>query len=558
MTAFGIDFGTTNSVVAAFSTSGLEVLAVDEPPAAWAGRGLEGVLPSVVAFTDDGEPIFGWAAKRLPRSLRAAKRLLRDTDVMTDGESTFEVEEVATMLFKHLATASPGYSIDSAVVTVPANSPGVPRHRTKVCAGMAGIRVPALINEPTAAAMAAGYRGALDGTLMVVDWGGGTLDVTVLRCVDGVYIEEASAGVGRLGGLDFDAAIRRTIEEGAPNASSWHEAGISAEYLLDIERAKVDLSSHDSANVQLPDGSVRRLTREEFDRIARPLVERVRDPIERCLADLAGQPIDRLVLVGGTCNVPAVRALISEIVGLPAMPDVNPMTAIAEGAAIAAAILDGDLEEHDFFVSTEHALGTIAVDSRLEPVFSVIIPRNHKLPAKRTETYTPIRDFQTGIEFRIIEGDPGRPLDDRENVIYDTFEVDLPGRAMVDASVEATLEYDIDGLLHVSVHDVATGAALGQHTISFGAAGDPRRRVEIAKRVQATFDDGRRDAGSGPDELLSAEAAKVVAVARTKVLPFVDEPERDEIEVMIQAIVDGASSEQLDLTLKRRWPYLLD
>ena len=156
-------------------------------------------------------------------------------------------------------------------MTIPANSRGVARHRTKVCAGMGGIHVLALINEPTAAAMSASLRSSQDETLMVVDWGGGTLDVTILRNLGGVFIEEASAGVGRLGGLDFDGALAALIEGDQAAAHAWRPSALP-KYRLDLERAKVQLSTQDSVEIPLPTGEVRQVSRSEFEAAARPLV----------------------------------------------------------------------------------------------------------------------------------------------------------------------------------------------------------------------------------------------------------------------------------------------
>lgn len=557
MSHFGIDFGTTNSVVARFAGGELEVLSIDQPPAEWSNLGFEHVMPSVVAIGDGREPVFGWQARRLPRNLPAVKRLLKSAEKTDMGGETFEVEEIATMLFRQLATASPGTLIDEAVVTVPANSRGVARHRTKVCAGMAGIRVPALINEPTAAAMAASLHSTINETLMVVDWGGGTLDVTVLRNVDGVFIEEASDGVGKLGGLDFDDVIGELAQPDTTKRRSWNDAELAL-FKLAVERAKIRLSTDEATEVQLPSGEVRRITREEFEQACRRLIDGVRTPVERCLSDLKGAAINRLVLVGGTCNIPAVRRLVSDIVGLEPAAGVNPMTAVAEGAAIAAAILADDLDSNDFFVATEHALGLIALNpATMRDEFSVIIPRNHKLPAKRTEVYTPVNDYQDAVELRVIEGDPDAPLDHEDNVIYAELETHLPGRTMEEGSFDVMFEYDVDGILHITITDAKTQQILREEPISFGAAADPRRRVEIAKRVERTFDSGSLPSSDDAIARLSDEAAAVVKDARGKVLPYIDEDEQKELEALITDTIESGDAEPLRQALQRRWPYLL-
>ena len=134
----------------------------------------------------------------------------------------------------------------------------------------------------------------------------------------------------------------------------------------------------------------------------------------------------RVVLVGGTCNVPAVRDVVSDIMGKEASRTVDPLTAVAEGAAIAAAILSGDRSENDFFVATEHALGTYALDSQAVLRFSTVIPRNHKLPAKATETYFPVHDEQTSVNVQVVEGDPDLEPGHDDNVVLQEMEVELP------------------------------------------------------------------------------------------------------------------------------------
>ena len=230
-------------------------------------------------------------------------------------------------------------------------------------AGLAGVEVAALINEPTAQAMAFGLGASDDQTVLVVDWGGGTLDVTVLGLVDGVFLEHASKGIQRLGGLDFDRRLYEQLTTDAGGDTEWDEFARSR-FRLELERAKVALSTQDEVSVALPGGGRTALSREQLDRWVAPLVHHAADPIQRCLRDLglSTRSIDHLLLVGGTCMMPIVREFMSDMVGREPAPGVAPLTAVAEGAAVAAAILAGE-HDSDFFVSTEHALGTVCVDA---------------------------------------------------------------------------------------------------------------------------------------------------------------------------------------------------
>jgi molecular chaperone DnaK (HSP70) len=318
MSAIGIDFGTTNSVVAVHREGQTEVLEIDQPPVQWQPYGFDKVLPSVMARDENERICFGWEAKqRTTGRFDAVKRMFAtQLDVATDdqGESLV-VEEVATMLFAELKQRSiaQGVEASKAVVTVPANSKGRARHRTKLAAGMAGFEVLALINEPTAAAMAYAQRHPEARQLLVFDWGGGTLDVTLLQSVDGVFIEQASSGLPRSGGIDFDNKIMEIVREFFPQLAS-----ISNEerqrLRLEVELAKVKLSTAEEAIIQLPNGEPFTLTRSRFESAIEGLIKESLQPVAYCLDDLniGVGSLDALVLVGGTCRIPAIRRSVQE------------------------------------------------------------------------------------------------------------------------------------------------------------------------------------------------------------------------------------------------------
>lgn len=563
MASVGIDFGTTNSVVAQFAAGGLSVLGIDEPPANWATLGFDKVLPTVFGRGDNEEPIFGWAAKQRPGSLAAVKRLLRAEEVAEVDGVEFVVEEIATMIFGHLkrASAQQGVSFDQAVVTIPANSRGIARHRTKLAAGMAGVQVLALMNEPTAAAMAYSMKTAHQETMMVVDWGGGTLDVTILRNVEGVFMEQASKGIQQLGGLDFDTALSKLVLDTVSNQSSW-SASDRAGFRLDIERAKILLSSTEEVSVPIPGGEYRQVTRAMFEQAIKQQIERVREPISQCLSDIGGQEsdIDALVLVGGTCNIPTIRSFVSDLLGKGPATGIDPMTAVAEGAAVAAAILTGELDDRDFFVSTEHALGTIALGESMDLEFSELIPRNHKLPARVTNTYFPTFPFQEQINIQVVEGDPEKSLDHEDNVILKQWEIDLPEpQPLGDLSVELTYSYDIDGILHVSADD-NFGHHLLDDVVSYGASTDKRNLTNIAQRAANALDGGRLEGAEVASQSdLSPDLRKLATEAQTKIIPFIDEAEANSLRDAIERLSgDDAVQAKNELdAAKRKYSYLL-
>lgn len=553
MTAIGIDFGTTNSVVAAYTSGGPETLEIDTPPGDWADLGFAKVLPTVFGLNHANQPTFGWAAKTSPgEKLEAVKRLFREEETVSLAGQQFVVEEIATMLFAHMKAKAAESGLDAAqvVVTIPANSRGKARYRTKLCAGMAGLEVLALINEPTAAAMAYSARMPYDQRIMVVDWGGGTLDVTILAADSGVFIEQASKGIQQLGGIDFDSRIAQHILQSVAGSSSWSQAEKTA-FRLAVERAKIRLSESEVTNIQLPGGEMYRLDRAQMERAIAPLVERVRQPIEQTLRDVNADPsdIDAVVLVGGTCKVPLVRTLVTQIMGKAPATGIDPMTAVAEGAAIAAAILTGEAADLDFFVGTEHALGTYALGPDLVQQFSTIIPRNHKLPARATQSYTPVVDESVQLTVEVVEGDPSQPAGHDDNIVLKEFEVDLdPSRASAqEKAIEITYEYDVDGLLNVTVTDQLTGSVMRSETISFGAASDRRRLVDISRRAQRAVATGHVDSESASDPITDPRMLELLQKARTKVIPFLDDAEAKQLRDLVGQVEAAPESQRQGL-----------
>jgi molecular chaperone DnaK (HSP70) len=243
-----------------------------------------------MARDENSRLCFGWEAKQSSTGRFDAVKRMFATQLdfaVDDAGDALAVEEVATMLFAELRrrTILAGLPADQAVITVPANSKGRARHRTKLCAGMAGLEVLALINEPTAAAMSFAQRHPEARQLLVFDWGGGTLDVTVLQSVDGVFIEQASSGLPRSGGLDFDSRLEKIVRDAIPGLENLSPAQRHA-LRIEVELAKVRLSTADATTIQLPDGKPFRITRNRFEQEIEGLLNESRIPLERCLNDL--------------------------------------------------------------------------------------------------------------------------------------------------------------------------------------------------------------------------------------------------------------------------------
>jgi molecular chaperone DnaK len=572
VSAVGIDFGTTNSVVAVHGPSGSDVLPIDTPPARWAGLGFESVLPSVLGIGVDQEATFGWSAKeQAANKLEAVKRLFATEDSVDIGGGQYSVEMAAALLFARLKQGAhdAGAPLDKAVVTIPANSRGLARFRTKLCAGLAGIDVTALINEPTAAAMAHSIGASEDQNILVFDWGGGTLDVTVLETVAGVFIERASKGIQRSGGIDLDNLFAAAVLQQIDGHQSWTEAD-RGRFRLEVERAKVLLSTQTATNLELPQGGYLEVGRDLLENAIRAKIEETRGPIDQCLRDLGitATAIDHLVLVGGSSKIPLLREFVSDALGKEPATGADPMTAVAEGASIAAAILAGELDA-DFFVATEHALGTIIHDDHNVPEFSVLIGRNHKLPAKAEGAYRPAHSGQTAVTVRVIEGDPKAPLDHPDNVILKEWDVEVdPSRPYDQSGFTMTYEYDVDGILHVTVTDDLTGETMLRDDLSFGVSRDKAALVDLARSVNETISGGTLGTGATAGApaatavaTIDAESQAVLERVRTKIVPFVDDDEAQRLEAMCKdlenAVGDAAGECRSALeTEARKYAYL--
>ncbi|MBM4077222.1 MAG: Hsp70 family protein, partial [Planctomycetes bacterium] len=405
----------------------------------------------------------------------------------------------------------------------PANSKGRARLRTKLCAGMAGLEVLALVNEPTAAAMAYAQRHPESRQLLVFDWGGGTLDVTILQSVDGVFIEQASCGLPRSGGLDFDSRLEKIVRETTPGLDN---LSVDQRHFLrtEIELAKIRLSTADVTSVELPNSKEFRITRSRFEQEIAGLLDEARIPLERCLSELQIGPgsIDSVVLVGGTCRIPAVRRFVESALKSEIDPDINPMTAVGEGAAVAASILTGGTPDSDFFVCLEHALGTWIFNPQTgSQNFSTIIRKGNKLPAQAVEPFVPVVVETDSVTVTVVEGDPDSPIPDFTVLKEWSVPLKVPYTEGSNRGFELRYEYDVDGILRVKATDNDSGTVLLDDDVSFGIASNKRELKQIADRAKTAVTDGKMSKAADV-KLSDPEAAKLIEQARVKVIPFLD------------------------------------
>ncbi|WP_112490086.1 Hsp70 family protein [Streptomyces bacillaris] len=482
MTATGIDFGTTNSVVAQWLGDDVDVLSLDAHhiDADWRHPGFEYLFPSVVGMSSLRRgALFGWEAKlRSEEAAEACKRLLKSDEYVTIHGRRFAATTVAAGVFQAMRKGAEHNltAIDQAVITVPANATGAARYRTRAAARFAGIEVLALLNEPTAAAISYVHELREARTILVFDWGGGTIDVTVLDYQDGFFEELASRGVTELGGLEIDRRLRDLVLERAPARSAWTPAQ-ERQFGLDVERSKIRLSSEESVTIRTPDGDTVEVWQGELEDAITDLVDRALAPVQQCLTDLHMAPldVDAVLMIGGTSQIPSVRAAVAEVMQQqPVEVDLcDPMTAVARGASIAAAVLSGEADGV-IQVATSHALGTVVTDDTGQRAFSQIIPRNSPLPWKERKSYTPRRDNARSLAVEIWEGDPDRPLDHADNVqLTDLRLIYQNPRVREDSRFLLEYTYDTNGLLHVKATLERTGEEVLNEEIKSFSSGGP-------------------------------------------------------------------------------------
>jgi molecular chaperone DnaK len=486
----GIDLGTTNSCVSVLEGGEPTVIHNQE-----GGR----TTPSMVSWNSDGEVVVGAASKRqmitnAMRTVYGVKRLIGrkapDAEVQRrtrtlpykvvpakNGDAWIEIDGVArspqeisahiVAKMKRVAEDYLGETVTEAVITVPAYFDDVQRQATKDAGAIAGLTVRAILNEPTAAALAYGAHHQQDQRLAVFDLGGGTFDISILAIENGVFEVLATNGDTALGGDDFDHQIIDLLADGflAENGIDLRQDAVALQRLKEAaERAKIELSSSMTTDVNLPFVAVsgggplhlmRELSRGDIERVCRQLLERLEAPCRKALSDArtTAEDIDQVLLVGGMTRMPAVQERVVGIFGKPPSKNVNPDEIVAMGAAVHSGIMGGELQEVVLLDVTPHNLGVRVAGDRM----AVVIPANTSIPTRERKAFATTEDQQTFVAIEVYQGEHAEAPRNRRLGRFILGDLRPAPRGQTRVEVSFTL--DADGILEVAATEVGTGKA---------------------------------------------------------------------------------------------------
>ena len=507
----GIDLGTTNSVVAVLEGANPTVI-----PNSEGGR----TTPSIVAYTSNGETLVGQIAKRQAvvnpeNTFSSVKRFIGcKYDEIQDEVSRisykvkkdengnikikapilnkeFSPEEISASVLKKLVNDANRFlkdTITQAIITVPAYFNDSQRLATKDAGTIAGLDVLRILNEPTAAALAYGLEKKTNEVVLIFDLGGGTFDVSILEVGDEVFEVLATSGDTHLGGDDFDQVIVNYIIETFQKNEGidlYKEKQALQRIIEAAEKAKIELSILQSTRISLPfiyiDGQNPKnidleLDRSKFESLSKGLLERCKDPVLKSLQDakLSKSQVDQVILVGGSTRIPAVRNLLSDLLGKPLNETVNPDEVVALGAAVQAGIIAGEITDLILLDVTPLSLGVETMGG----IMTTIINRNASIPVKQSEVFSTGTDNQQAVEIHVLQGERSFAKDNKSLGIFKLTGIPAAPRGI--PKINVTFQLDVNGLLSVSAREEQSGQ---EQSIKIEGA-SVLAREEVAKMLE--------------------------------------------------------------------------
>ena len=466
----GIDLGTSNSAASVMIGGKPTIIQAAE------GTSVGGkAFPSYVAFTKDGQLLVGEPARRQMVSnpegtVMAAKRKMGTDFKFKAYDKQYTPQQISSFILQKIKRDSEAYigeTVDKAVITVPAYFNDNQRQATKDSGEIAGLEVVRIINEPTAASLAYGLdKVNKDLKIMVFDFGGGTLDVTIMEMGGGVFQVKSTSGDTQLGGTDMDNSIVEYIIQEFKNQSSIDVRNDKAAMMRikeAAEKAKIELSNVMTTEINLPflsyDSStgpknlVLTLSRSKLEELLRPIVERCKAPMLQAIEDAKLKPadIEKIILIGGPTRMPIVRQFITNVMGKEPERGIDPMEAVAMGAAIQAAIIAGDVTTDILLVDvTPLTLGVEVLGGLKEP----LIDRNTTIPTKKSKVFTTAADYQNAVTVHVVQGERSMAADCVSLGMFNLSGIPPAPRGI--PQVEVTFDIDANGILNVTAKDLAT------------------------------------------------------------------------------------------------------